>query len=294
MSTQSRVQSGVPTGGQFAADRRSEADIQLQDVRVRAGEMTDEAELRTAQMVAKLVLERFPDAAWLDLETSDQSDSSMWADSVLDANGEVLSTDDQAGDEEFADELNEYTFALPESGAWRKFNNDNDTREFRGRKYGRFSMDVRAAAAQTFQPAGQQDAVPGGDALTGTYAASLAAQREQLTADQAAASRAEDRAQSRAAKLAAATILSEYPNAATMVLHMRDDWTFAATDLRDQGDEQIAVEDDIFAEPEVLNKVSNTLLCHLSHDGAWTEFTSENEYGEVLLDLRKMADTQIQ
>lgn len=155
-SPQGRVQAGVPTGGQFAAGTHAESEVSLDDVWSRAHEATNEAQLRTAQAVAKRVLERCPDAAWLDLQTTDQDSDSMTTGDILDAHGERLLIDDE---EEFAAELDDMTWVLTENGAWQQFDNENDTRVMQGRRYGAYSMDVRAAAAQTF-PADASSDVP--------------------------------------------------------------------------------------------------------------------------------------
>lgn len=121
----SRVSAGVPTGGQFAPTGHAESDVSLGSSGAPADWKTASHSRFEAERVADLTLirhmargirEQHPDAAFLEMDVSDQGSDSMWAVAVLDADGQNLAeADDITVD---GDELEDMCFELTDNGPW--------------------------------------------------------------------------------------------------------------------------------------------------------------------------------
>lgn len=100
MSNQNRVNAGVPTGGQFAAQDRAEAIVTLQGELASAGEEATKIAHRrsrlSAALIAEAILGEYPTATHLRLEPYDDA-VIWWPGEIIDADGNVLSEDDELG-----------------------------------------------------------------------------------------------------------------------------------------------------------------------------------------------------
>lgn len=154
-----RISAGVPDGGRFAPNGRTEADIDLPtgpsaedraqlaaiyaDARI-ASEASARFELGCAKMLAQGVLRQWPDARYLELTESDQGTGSHYAGAVL---GSVDPRDELAylEDEELANGANpeELAMNLSTDGAWM----EHTTTQPMSRASGTTYLDLQSAAA---------------------------------------------------------------------------------------------------------------------------------------------------
>lgn len=130
MTDQSRVNAGVPTGGQFAGHERPEATIALlNDALIEQSK----AELRVAWAVTRAIAEKvvaeYPNAHTLRLTKTDGG-VRVWRNSeILDEHGETIELFDDANQVLVA-ELAELADTLPADGQFR-YQFDEDGRRLR-------------------------------------------------------------------------------------------------------------------------------------------------------------------
>ncbi|MEJ7648187.1 MAG: hypothetical protein WKF57_03905 [Nakamurella sp.] len=138
MSNSSRIQAGIPTGGQFAATNRPESEVALdaaapaaEDGRDRAWmdaenaeleadmerlhALSDRIEMRAARLIAATVRDIHPNARYVELEVTDQGGDSKWINDVYDADRNSILTEEVSD----SDELNYLAGCLTERGAWQ-------------------------------------------------------------------------------------------------------------------------------------------------------------------------------
>lgn len=135
MTTDYRVHSGVPTGGQFAAHDRAEAEGSLPpastDKRAAVIDLTSlnarrdrvaalyraaqkEIHITAAAEIAATVLAEFPDARWVELGDGGESYDSLWLVRVLDNDRqEIVGGGDSYDTEDLLGELSATATELP-------------------------------------------------------------------------------------------------------------------------------------------------------------------------------------
>lgn len=114
MSDTNRVHAGIPTGGQFTAITKTEADVALAEEQMNtAGSNAATAEREylatTATYIGTALLAEYPDAYEVALEESDQEGCSWDGVSLLDRDGNEIA------DYEAFDDLTSEFWELPEN-----------------------------------------------------------------------------------------------------------------------------------------------------------------------------------
>ncbi|MEJ7648628.1 MAG: hypothetical protein WKF57_06175 [Nakamurella sp.] len=175
MSIQSRVQPGIPAGGQFAASTRSESEVDLaptsptseaastgqapivpprSDPAFRAEDdllglerrarhdLSKPITARSLKLASMAVLRQYPNAGHLELTVSDEEDGEVWVSGLIDVDGAPIQ-DPKTGlvPDDVREVADEYIENLDEDSSSDWFTTRPDTWDV-------IHLDVRGAAAQ--------------------------------------------------------------------------------------------------------------------------------------------------
>jgi hypothetical protein len=117
MTDQSRVNAGIPTGGQFAANNRSEGEVNLnahlQGLYKQEIATTRRVVNATGKLMATEILERYPTAAKLHVGVSEEGPVGWESLSIFDSEGQFI--DEFEDDEELNESIHAVVSSVPGS-----------------------------------------------------------------------------------------------------------------------------------------------------------------------------------